>query len=451
MKSQTHPLAVCLVTSLLLFSSSLALGEVSSADLAIRHARLIDGTGTDPVDNVTILISNRRVTDILPGSAAISAEEEIDARGFTVVPGLVDAHSHSLVSYRAAAGSTFFSITPDSVADGPRQVEDYIQNRLPIRLLRYLQAGVTTLVDPSSYRPFIFDVRDRVNRGDIPGPRLFITGPAFTASGGHPGEGPICAGKSWCVDNLTVSTDSPEEARRAVDELAASGVDGIKVVVDDLSMLSDPLPKMKREVLAAIVEQAHRHSLPVVAHVLTSQDAGVVVEAGVDALVHVPLRDLFSYETASGEPVPALLSRKSIPVVTTVRIDTEGAPLWLRASMPFVRFLVLQPSLEALRDAGVVLVLGTDFSGIGADPQPGAAVRAEAEQLVEFGFTESEVLQMATGNAARFPMIPNGIGTIAPGSYADLLFLRDDPLEDIGALFAPTVVIKDGIVVVDKR
>ena len=106
--------------------------------------------------------------------------------------------------------------------------------------------------------------------------------------------GPICAGKSWCADNLSVSTHNPEEARRAVDELAEAGVDGIKVIFDDLGLLADPLPKMNREVLAAIVEQSHARSLPVVAHVFSSEDAGVVVEAGVDALMHVPLRDLFS-------------------------------------------------------------------------------------------------------------------------------------------------------------
>ena len=254
---------------------------------------------------------------------------------------------------------------------------------------------MTTIVDASSFRPFIFDVRDRVNRGDIPGPRMFIAGPAFTALGGHPGEGPICAGKPWCVDNLTVSTNSPADARRAVDELAASGVDGIKVVVDDLSLLSDPLPKMKLDVLMAIVEQSHSHSLPVVAHAMSSEDAGVVIEAGVDALVHVPLRDLFGYEAASGESIPALLSRKNIPVITTIGFGTEGAPFWLRAAIPIVRTFVIQPSLESLGEANVVLIIGTDFAGIGADPQPGAAVRAEAEALVEYGFAESEVLQMA--------------------------------------------------------
>ncbi len=201
----------------------------------------------------------------------------------------------------------------------------------------------------------------------------------------------------------------------------------------------------------AIVEQSHSHSLPVIAHAMSSEDASAVIDAGVDALVHVPFRDLLSYETPSGESIPALLSEKNIPVVTTVGIDTTDAPFWIRASMPFARFVIFKPTLDALKEADVILVLGMDFSGVGADPQPGSAVRAEVEALIELGFTESEVLRTATANASEHPMIPNGIGSITPGSRADLLLLEDDPLENIGALFSPTVVIKDGRVVIDKR
>ena len=123
----------------------------------------------------------------------------------------------------------------------------------------------------------------------------------------------------------------------------------------------------------------------------------------------------------------------------------------MKAAMIFVNPLVFRPTFHALKDAGVVIVLGTDFAGIGPDPQPGIAVRKEAEALVALGFKEGEVIQMATGNAGRFPLIPGTIGTIVPGSYADLLLLEGDPLKDISALFAPTVVVKEGKIVIDKR
>ncbi len=420
-------------------------------DLVIQNARLIDGTGGDPIVGATILVSEGHVLEVLTGPSHHIGRQTIDAKGFTVVPGLTDAHTHVLVEYPGAKGESIFRLTPDLPVDGPEQVQDYIENRLPTRMRRYLEAGVTTILDNASYRPFILDVRDKVNRGEIVGPRMFVVGPAFAAPGGHPGAGPICASKPWCARNLTISTNDPAQARRAVDELADEGVDGIKLVCDDLRVLGGPYPKMKPEVLKAIVDQGHRRSLPVVAHVITSKDAGVVVDAGVDGLVHTPIKDLFSYTAASGESIPALLKRNNIPVISTVRIDTDGAPFWMKAAMIFVNPLVFRPTFHALKDAGVVIVLGTDFAGIGPDPQPGIAVRKEAEALVALGFKEGEVIQMATGNAGRFPLIPGTIGTIVPGSYADLLLLEGDPLKDISALFAPTVVVKEGKIVIDKR
>jgi imidazolonepropionase-like amidohydrolase len=450
-KSRLGTWTVGLASALLMLSSSPGFGEGNRVEIAIRHARLIDGTGSDPVEDATLLISEGRVVEVLSGSSPFEAESEIDATGFTVVPGMVDAHSHSLVTFPDASGSTFFSLTADSFIDGPEQVEEDIERRLPLRLQRYLEAGVTTIVDPASFRTYIFDVRDKVNRGDILGPRMFITGPAFAAPGGHPGESLICGGKPWCTENLTLSTNDPDEARRGVDALADAGVDGIKVMFDDFSMAGAALPKMRHDVLTAIVEESHRRSLPVVAHVFTSEDAGVVVEAGVDALVHVPNRNLFSYETASGKSIPALLSDGGIPVVTTLGLFTEDAPALMRVAMAVSRFLIFRPSLRALKDSGVDLVMGTDFTAIGPDPQPAAVMNREAQTLIDFGFGESEVLQIATGNAARFPMIPDDIGGIAPGKRADLLLIDGDPLQDISVLFAPTVVLMDGKIVVDKR
>ncbi len=448
----THPRLAALVFLVAAMVTPPAGSETDTADLVVRNARLIDGTNTPPVEGATILISDGRVTDLVSGASPnVAAREVIDARGFTVLPGLVDAHNHVLNEAPTAPGSSLLDREPGMVHDGPESVEDYIANRLPVRLRRYLEAGVTTLVDLGSWEPFILDVRSAIEAGRLQGPRLFVVGRVFGAPGGHPSES-VCSGNAFCA-SVSISTNDPAVARRAVDELAERGVDGIKVIFDALDVLpfSDGYPKLRPEVLTAIVERAHAHSLPVVVHVLSAEDAATALEAGADALVHMPFRRLSSARTSTGQSVPELLGQRRVPVVTTVAvIAPEDLPFPLGVLMR-ISYLAFGPSLRALRENRVDLVLGTDFSGTGPDPRPGAAVRREAETLVTLGFSEAEVIRMATGNTSRFPMLPEGLGRIAPGSVADLLLLRGDPLADIGLLTSPIVVVKDGRIVVDKR
>lgn len=428
-----------------------AAAETNAVDLIIRNARLIDGTNASAIKGATILVSAGRVTDVVSGPSPHVAHEIIDADGFTVVPGLVDAHNHLLNESPTAPGSSLLDREPGMVHEGPESVEDYVANRLPIRLRRYLEAGVTTLVDLGSWAPFIFDVRDKIEAGELVGPRLFVVGRVFGAPGGHP-SGSICGGNAFC-SSVSISTNDPVTARRAVDQLAERKVDGIKIIFDALNIppFFDGYPKLQPEVMKAIIEQAHAHSLPAVVHVTSDEDGAIALDAGADALVHMPLPGLFSAETLSGQSVPEFLGQSRVPVVTTMAIIApEDLPYLLGVAMR-VSYLAFRPYLRALRHNDVVLVLGTDFSGTGPDPQPGAAVRREALTLVTLGFSEAEVIRMATGNTSRFPMLPEGLGTIAPGSVADLLLLPRDPLADIGALTSPTVVVKDGKIVVDKR
>ena len=422
-----------------------------SVDLIVEHARLIDGTGRSPVEDATIVIANGRIQDVTLERPPTHARRVLDARGFTVVPGLVDAHSHLLSEAPSAPGSSLLDHEPHMSHRSPESVEDYIAHRLPTRLRRYLEAGVTTLVDLGSWEPYIFEVREKLSRGELQGPRLFVTGRIFTAPGGHPDES-LCAGNPFCA-SVSVSTDDPLVAREAVDGLADRDVDGIKVVFDALDLLpfSEGYPKLRRDVLTSIIERAHAHGLPVVAHVLTGEDAVTVVEAGADALAHLPFLGLESARASNGKALLELLGERRIPIVPTVAVITpEDLPFPLGLLLRFSYWLS-RSSAQPLRVNAVALVLGTDFSGNGPDPKPGAAVRRETETLVTLGFTEAEVIQMATGNAARFPLLPETLGTIRPGSTADLLLLPGDPLVDVRVLTAPTVVVKDGRIVVDER
>lgn len=449
-RKSTH-LLVGLAFMLIARGALPAAAEADRVDLIVRNARLIDGIQMTPVEDATILISDGRILEVISGATAHVADEVIDATGFTVVPGLVDAHNHLLMEAPAAPTSSLLDVEPDMLHDSPESVEEFIQRRLPTRLHRYLEAGVTTLVDLGSFEPFIFEVRNQIKAGELVGPRLFVAGRVFGAPDGHPCE-TIFGGKPFC-STLSVGTDDPVAARLAVDQMAKQGVDGIKVIFDALDILpfSDGYPKLSAETLTAIIEQAHGHSLPAVVHVLSDEDGMIAVEAGADALVHMPTAGWSSARTSAGQSLPELLAQRRVPIVTTVgKLTPEDLPFLLGVTMR-VSYLAFRPFLRAMRDNEFDLVLGTDFSGTGPDPQPGEAVRRETETLVSMGFTEAEVIRMATGNASRFPMLPEGLGMVAPGSVADLLLLPGDPLEDIESLTSPTVVVKDGKIVVDKR
>ena len=446
---------------LLLAQQSLA------ADLLIVNARLIDGTGVPPRDGVSILLSGGRVQSV--GTAKIDAKGAtlIDAQGKTVLPGLTDAHVHS---------SMEFPIPPEEQAPGfgfpdpkwgvysDEKMRAYIDQSFGKHMRKYLESGVTSIVDPGTHFPWGLELRDNIRSGKVLGPRLYIAGRLFTAPGGHPAS-TVCNSDPWCMQSITVATDDPEVAREGVRTLAAAGVDGLKMVYDGLregeeeeswAFFRAPLPHLKKEVMQAVIDEGHKQGLKVVAHSFAIADTADLVKAGIDGLVHSTTMDDGSYQTPDGEYLPALLNRFDVPMTTTIGIfgDAErempNAPPEMKEAWTAM-VAEIGPSMLAMAEAGVTLVFGTDYFGFGIDPQPRDLLLNEARVLVKGGFSEMEVIQMATGNAARHPLLPDATGVIAPGAFADLIVLNEDPLENIDALFYPEMVIKAGEILIDNR
>ena len=446
---------------LLLAQQSLA------ADLLIVNARLIDGTGVPPRDGVSILLSGGRVQSV--GTAKIDAKGAtlIDAQGKTVLPGLTDAHVHS---------SMEFPIPPEEQAPGfgfpdpkwgvysDEKMRAYIDQSFGKHMRKYLESGVTSIVDPGTHFPWGLELRDNIRSGKVLGPRLYIAGRLFTAPGGHPAS-TVCNSDPWCIQSITVATDDPEVAREGVRTLAAAGVDGLKMVYDGLregeeeeswAFFRAPLPHLKKEVMQAVIDEGHKQGLKVVAHSFAIADTADLVKAGIDGLVHSTTMDDGSYQTPDGEYLPALLNRFDVPMTTTIGIfgDAErempNAPPEMKEAWTAM-VAEIGPSMLAMAEAGVTLVFGTDYFGFGIDPQPRDLLLNEARVLVKGGFSEMEVIQMATGNAAKHPLLPDATGAIEPGAFADLIVLNEDPLENIDALFYPEMVIKAGEILIDNR
>ena len=433
--------------------STAASSAPASYDVAVINARVIDGTGSAPVENATIAINGDRVMMITTDE--VSATTVVDAGGRTVVPGLTDAHVHSSLRFLIPdevmeAGLESYP-DPEYAITSDEHMQDFIANTLRPRMMKFLEAGLTTIVDPGAYFPYIVDIRDMERSGDLIGPRMFVSGRLFTAPGGHPAS-TVCNSHPWCVEHITVSTNNPEEGREGVRLLVNGNVDGLKLVYDNGEGWGNGFPRLPLDVLKAVVDEGHRMGVKVTAHTSGTQATADAILAGVDGLVHfVPPNEDGSY-TAGDHDVLDLLVRHDIPVVTTIGFfDISQAPEFQREAMLEMATAVGQAAKHQF-DAGVKLVFGTDYEGIGMDPDPRTEKLLPETNIFRLGgFSEAEILQLLTANAALHPLTDEDIGTLQPGKYADLLIVDGDPLEDVTTAFSPLLVMKGGQVVVDKR
>ncbi len=428
----------------------LAMPLAASADLVISNARLIDGTGAAPMEGAAIVVVRDRIVSV-DGSGASADALTIDAGGKTVMPGLSELHVHSSLEFWVDVDSDDFYPDPEVAITSDADMAEFRAERLPARLLSFLDAGVTTMMDPGGFLPYVVEIRDQVAAGELLGPRMYVSGRLFTGPKGHPAV-TVCNNDAWCIEHLTCNTNDPEIARQCARDIVAAGVDGLKLVYDSGSGWPMQLERISKEVLLAIVDEGHKLGVPVVAHTSTVDETVDAVLAGVDGLVHAAEDEGGKLLSSSGEYLPELLNRFNVPMTTTVRfVGLESEPGEQRDMALRTIESVTGPSLQAHAKAGVVLLFGTDFEGIGAPADPRPLIEAEMRVLLASGFSEMDIIEMMTGNAAKHPFTADDYGVIAPGKLADLIVLDGDPLEDLTMATRPTLVIKGGEIVLDKR
>ena len=418
----------CLIPLLLVSGLAACAPPPPEADLVIRNARLLVGDGT-VVDTATVVVDDGRIVAVGEEVGDWQGIEEIDAAGRTVLPGLIDTHVHLLALASESAES----------------VARYRRERLPSVLWGFLALGVTTVRSTGDPLPTIVEVREALRSGSLDGPRLLTSGPVLAAKDGHPAV-TICGGGSWawCRQNLVRELQDAEGARKAVAELAGQGVDLIKVVYENRLGA-----KLDLAVLEAIVGEARSRGLKVVVHGIPAELAIEAIEAGVDGLVHLPFSRLVEFQVL----VEAVADH---PISSTVGLSTpiEDEQGILRS--PYGgewnegrerrREAVLQAT-AALWEDRALLAFGTDTPMF----SPEQSWFHEAGALIEAGLTPSDVLVMATQNAARALGLEDKVGTLETGKRADLVMVDGHPDADLEALKSIVLVVKDGAVVVDQR
>ena len=381
-----------LAMTFLAASPQRAEAQAAESVTVFEGARLITGDGSSPIDNATFIVEGTRFTAVGPaGDVSVpDGAERIDLAGMTVIPALIDTHTH-------------LSRERDAL------VED-------LRRRAYFGVGAAlSLGQDTGEAPF--EVRDE----PIAGAALFRTaGRGITMP--EPGRSDI---PYWIT--------SEEEGRAAVRELAEQSVDIVKIWVDDRNGAYDKLPP---ELYEPVIDEAHRHDLRVTAHIFDLEDAKGLLRAGVDAFAH-GIRDT----EVDDEVVELFEERPEVVVVPNLADPGVATDLsWLRGHIPEEQLRDLQAAaterpqaqaafaiqarnLRRLSEEGVRIALGTD----GNTPW---GAHLEMADMVTAGMSPADVIVAATRNSAELLGLDEA-GTIEAGKSADFVVLEADPLEDI--------------------
>jgi imidazolonepropionase-like amidohydrolase len=407
----------------------------------ITGATLFDGTGRPPVKDAVVVIEGSRITQVGPREKVKipRGAQMIDARGKFIIPGLADMHNH---------------LDSDSVGITQRE-KDFKGS-----LQRMLGWGFTLLFDPASRNlEALPELKKLAAPDEAPYPHYYAVGRTFGAKGGH---GPA----------TKYTPETVEQARAAVREVKAANTDAIKIYYTDLRYVTTQRrPMLKPEVMAAIVDEAHKQGLKVYVHAPVLEYAKEVLRAGVDGLAHGILSDPIDDEfialmkrnkavyvstnsvfesvsditgwsrRAEAADVRGILPKEVYEKGASPELEQQWNKKWNNISYMKERLPILRANLRKVYDAGIPVVAGSDSSGAFV----GLASQIELMLQVEAGLTPQESLQTATLNAARMIGREKDLGSVEPGKLADLLILDADPLADIGNIRRIHRIVKAGI------
>jgi len=414
-----------------------------SQRILIKAARLIDGTGAELLNNGAVLIADGRIVDVGPAEAVtcppgteVISDTLCSASGWTVMPGLIDAHVH----LRTPAGQDrlAYEIETPSALKG-----FYIADNAR----RTLEAGFTTLRDMGSGSEAIA-VRQAIELGLIVGPRLLASG-VVTMTGGH--ADPAMGRANWPV-RPEDTADGVDEVRKRVREHVRSGFDWIKITTTG-GVLSQGDESWWRnytlEEIRAITDEAHALGRRVAAHCHGREGIRNAILGGVDTIEHGIYLD--------DELLEMMVTRELflVPTMTIGRAFQERAQqVGLSAEAIRKGNAVMEAVMENMSrayQAGVKMALGTDCSGTLAQAGENAW---EMELMVEIGMPPLEAIIAATRDAAQAIGLGEVTGTLEVGKKADLILVEGDPLKRIEILRQKDrirLVMKEGTVVVDRR
>ena len=405
----------------------------------IRAGTLIDGKSDKPRHDQIIVIRGNRIESVsdLASSKAPDFSREIDLSRETVLPGLIDSHTHIFLQGEEPAKGGYDA----NILAAPLALR---AARATVAAQRALEQGFTTLRDVETEGAGYGDVgiKQAINAGYIPGPRLFVATRAISTTGGYPLEG---YAPELEMPKGAQIVDGPVEARKAAREQLDHGADWIKVYMTHRSWVGKngelvAQPTLTVEELRAIVDETHGWGKKVACHAYAGIGLHRALDGGCDSIEHgLDLDDL---------AIAQMLKQGTWYVPTLSVYYTDWAPEDTpEGKRDRLRAAVHEPSFRKALKAGIKIVFGTDMGGIPwTEP-----IAQEFTHMVEFGMQPMDAIQSATSRAAVMLDKEGEIGVIAPGAFADVIATPGDPLKDIKALENVQFVMKDGQVFRGKQ
>lgn len=398
----------------------------------LTNVTVIDGTGKAAQPNRNVAIQGDHIVSITPASERVaSGATVVDLRGKTIMPELINAHGH-------------LGLVKGTTTSAANQTDDNVRHQL----LRYQCYGVDAILSMGTDGENFARWREASRNGSLPGAAIYTAGIGFGAKDGVP---PAKMGFTQVL-----RPDTPEEARAGVRKQASLKPDFIKLWLDDFW---GQYPKMKPEIYAAIIDEAHRNGLRVAAHVYHLDDARKLVSLGVDVLAH-SVRD-----GDMDDGLLAEMKRRGTAYIPTLSLDDfayayEGSPGWINdpffqaALDPGVMEMITSPqykekvrtakstaeekaalpvalrNLKKVFDGGILVAMGTD-SGATPIRVQGFAEHMELALMVRAGLTPIQAITAGTKNAAELLRVSDQFGTLEPGKKANFVVLEKDPSQDI--------------------
>jgi len=436
--------AAFLLSQLLLSLLLLAQTAPRTALVALAGGTLIDGYGGRPLAHSVVLIEDEHIKAVgTADTLKIPAEAEIiSTEGMSVLPGLWDMHVHLIYSGHPNPAHWF------------QYASQFEGVTIPAAAEQMLMAGVTSVRDLAAPLQAILAVKRRVANGELPGPTMYVAGPALTGN------------RTATLPPQFVAISSAADARMKTRQLSEAGVDVIKLFNPEL---------MSPDERRAIVSEAHAHGLKVAAHGMNDTDVRLGLECGVDDFQHLgaeapefppdiiaairsrvqagpPLywtptvgaNGLLNYPYVATKPafVDDPAGYRGLPQALADDVRRGWAEFQPRPVDPMTAVNVKR-KIAQLQQLGVVLVFGTDEGSLGE--LPSQATWMDADLWVhELGMDPMAVIRKMTSEAARAMGVERDAGTVSVGQFADLIAVRGDPLRHIDVLREPKIVIKHG-------
>ena len=449
-----------------------AIPKARAADLVVRNARLIDGTGAPPRQKVSILVRDGSIQEIAPIIAIPDGANVIDANGGTVIPGLIDGHVH------------LFSV-PGAAFRGDREQEKRESRRVHLRA--YLANGVTSVLDTGISFEHLAEIRELLATGS-PGPRVYALGPPLSAPGGYADDRP----ESYAFH---FNVPDPESAEAMVARVAEAETVGIKVKIEYGFGPWEVWPIHSPDIRKAIATAAQNHELPVYVHAFSESEQQLALEMQAHALVHggfsqgSPSKKHIEQLRAANtwvistlsvtdawrrglepEPIDAPNIRLTVPKeerntasdpasgeALMAEVTQLSKPWWMPSwllnalvkTFPSITTITTEPASAAIgrfHAAGIPVVMGSDSGNWEIIPYEfhGPTSIREVELLAKAGMTPAEAIEASTRLPAEMIGVADEIGTVEVGKRADMVILPDDPLADLSALSRPLWVVMNG-------